>query len=127
MRAMGSDALLAVADSALRQVLMFALEADGWRVYAVSDEATAGGRLSSRRPDLLLLDGKMPMEDGVAAWVERHAPGIPLVVLVSGWEPPPVLSREHVAMLTLPFGRAALRRAIAAACRCPVSKGSPAP
>jgi DNA-binding response OmpR family regulator len=121
---MGSDALLAVADSALRQVLMIALEADGWRVHGVSDAAAAGRRLSSRRPDLLMLDGKMPMEDGVAAWVEQHAGGIPLVVLVSGWEPPPELSRECVALLTLPFGRAELRRAIAAACRCPVSKTS---
>jgi DNA-binding response OmpR family regulator len=124
MHAMVSDALLAVADSALRQVLAIALEADGWRVQTASDGATAGRKLESRKPDLLMLDGKMPVEDGVAAWVERHALGVPLVVLVSGWQPPPVLPRDNATLLPLPFGRDELRRAIAAVCRCVASKTS---
>jgi DNA-binding response OmpR family regulator len=121
---MASDALLAVADDALRQVLEYALEADGWRVQTASDEATAGRKLSSRRPSLLLLDGMMPMDDGAAAWAERHAPGVPLVLLVSAWEPLPELPRDDAVVLPMPFGRADLQRAVTAVCRCTASRSA---
>ena len=54
------------------------------------------------------------------AWMEQHAPGIPLVLRVSAWAELPTLARRNAVVLPMPFGCAELQRAIAAVAATPV-------
>ena len=117
---MAIDVLVAVGDVALREVLQYALELDGYRVRTVADESDARRLLAGPGVDLLLLDGTMPLPGGAVAWVEAHAPAVPLVLLFVGWDARPVLSRRDAALLPMPFGCAELKKAIAAASAAPV-------
>ena len=116
------DVLVVVADEALRAVIEIALTMDGCVVRAVADEATAIGRLADALPAVLLIDGTLSFADDIERWTERYAPYIPLVLLVAAWEEQPRFSRDSVAVLPMPFGRAELRRALAAARRVYVDR-----
>jgi len=117
---MVTDVLLAVADVSLRQVLQYALEVEGFRVRTAADEVTARHALADPRAKLLLLDGTMPLEGGAVAWLEEHAPGIPVVLLVSAWGVRPTLARRNVVVLPMPFGCADLQCAISDVVAAPV-------
>jgi DNA-binding response OmpR family regulator len=108
------DVLIAIADEALRQVLEVALLMDEFLVHTATDEEEAVAALARHPPDLLLLDGTMPLSEGAVAWAERHASATPLVLLVPAWGDQPQLDRSDAVLLPMPFGRTDLRHAIAA-------------
>jgi DNA-binding response OmpR family regulator len=119
---MATDLLLVVADTALREVLQYALQVDGHRVRTAEDQATARHMLADRRAALLVLDGTMPLDGGAVAWAEQHAAGIPLVLLVGAWGESPTLAQRDAVVLPMPFGCAELQRAIAAVCATPARR-----
>ena len=112
---MPAEALLVVADEALRQVLTIALAADGATVRPVADAAAARAALATHAPDLLLLDGTMRLPLAADAWAATYAPDIPLVLLSAGWDDRPSPLRPGVTPLRMPFGLKALRHALAEA------------
>ena len=112
---MPDDVLVVVADEALRAVLEIALTMDGCSVRPAADEATALARLADDLPTVLLIDGTLPFAAEVEDWTAWHAPSIPLVLLVPAWEEEPRLTRDAVAVLSMPFGRDELRHALAVA------------
>jgi DNA-binding NtrC family response regulator len=112
---MAADVLVLVADEALRTVLEITLQMDD---YAVRTAATAEGALDvlvATKPSLLILDATMDLGDSPIQWAARHAADIPLILLVSAWDAPPPLEHPDAVTLPMPFGRAELRRALAAA------------
>jgi DNA-binding response OmpR family regulator len=114
---MARIALIFVADDALREVLALALRADGYCVLLAASDDVARERLALDRPDLLVLDRLMPLPEPAEQWADRQAAGVPLVLLDShGDDPLPLRSPTTVA-LSMPFGRAALRRAVASVIR----------
>ncbi|MDD3449973.1 MAG: response regulator, partial [Gammaproteobacteria bacterium] len=52
-------------EPAVREMLRFVLEQDGFSVQAVEDAETARERINARAPDLLLLDWMLPGASGV--------------------------------------------------------------
>ena len=119
---MPADVLIAIADDALRQVLEAALLMDEFLVHTAADEAETLARLAQHPPDLLLLDATMPLSDDAVAWADRHASETPLVLLVPAWGDQPQLGRPNTVLLPMPFGRADLRRAVAAALGTPADQ-----
>jgi CheY-like chemotaxis protein len=68
------------------EVLVLALEDEGYRVLAAADGERGLERLAEQRPDLVLLDVMMPLMDGPAmadALRRRYGNEIPLVVMSS--------------------------------------------
>lgn len=82
-------AVLVVDDDAeLRQALTELLEAEGYRAPSASDGREALAACDRERPDLILLDLKMPVMDGwqfLAEWESRGAESRCPIVLMSGF------------------------------------------
>jgi len=112
---MPAEILLVVADEALRQVLTIALAGDGATVQPVADAAAARASLATHTPDLLLLDGTMPLPVAIDAWAAKYADGIPLLLLTPGWDDGAPPQRPGVTTLRMPFGLKALRHSVAEA------------
>lgn len=94
-------------DSMLRQLELSILEQAGYAVEEADDGDVAIERLRSRRPDLVLLDIRMPRVDGwgVLEYV-RTMEGPPPVVLVSGMHevlPPGHLNPYVTGYVCKPF------------------------
>jgi hypothetical protein len=104
------SALLALADPALRDVLAIALCLDGIAVQSAADTQVALTLLAAAQPDLIVLDGPaLPEMD--AALTDCA----PMLLLASAWECPAIPDGRDLHVLTMPFDRAALRSAVAAA------------
>jgi two-component system response regulator MprA len=78
--------LLVVNDEpAMRSLLEFALEGEGYEVAGAADGLEAIERLNTLRPSLILLDLLMPRMDGVAFAKELRRrglrPGVPIMIL----------------------------------------------
>ena len=106
------ETLLVVADEALRQVLTIALAGDGSAIQPVADAAAARTALATHAPDLLLLDGTMPLPAAPDVWTATYAPDVPVVMLAPGWDAGAPLQRPGVTVLRMPFGLKALRQAV---------------
>jgi DNA-binding response OmpR family regulator len=109
------DLLLVIADEALRHVIEAALLADGLVVRTAIADLDAVRTLSSEPPDVLILDGTMPLSPNIVAWIDRNVPGLPLILLRATWEDRSPVSRRNTIELPMPFGRKELRQAIAVA------------
>ena len=103
---------MCVADRELREVLGISLTLDGFGVRPAADEAEAARLLADHAPDLLLLDGTMPLSEAPTAWVDRRAPDTPVVILAERMAAMPEPTRPDVGLLHLPFGRAELLRCV---------------
>jgi CheY-like chemotaxis protein len=117
------DVLVVVADEALRAVIEIALTMDGCVVRTAADEASAIDRIADATPAVLLVDGTLPFAEEIEQWTARHAPHTPLMLLVPAWEEQPRFSRNAVAILPMPFGRAELRQALAVARSAHIDSG----
>jgi hypothetical protein len=69
-----------------------------------------------------LLDGTMALSADAVAWADHHAPAVALILLVAAWGDTPSLARSEATVLTMPFGRDELRRAINAVNRSPAGQ-----
>jgi DNA-binding response OmpR family regulator len=107
------EVLLVVADDALRTVLEIALRTDGYSVRPAADVAAAAAALARGAPDLAIVALTTPAAEATAAWLRRHAPATPHLLLV------PALGERQAGgppadrALELPFGLAEFRRALA--------------
>ena len=110
------DTLVAAADDALRTVLELALQADGYRVRAAGTEADALDALATE-PDLVVLEMDAPC--GEAVWLRLLHDGsdTPRVLLVPAWGDRETPDHPAAVILTMPFGREELRRALAEVAR----------
>jgi CheY-like chemotaxis protein len=75
-------------DAELRVALTELLEAEGYRAPAAADGREALDSCDREKPDLILLDLKMPVMDGwqfLAAWETRTAEARCPIVLMSGF------------------------------------------
>jgi CheY-like chemotaxis protein len=73
-------------EDAIRDILSFALEQDGYRVETAEDGAEALEKLERGLPNLILLDMKMPVMDGwtfMQQFRARYGHGAPVVVLTA--------------------------------------------
>jgi hypothetical protein len=111
------DLLLLVADDPLRSVLTVTLTGEGHHVEPVAGEAAARAALASRMPDLLLIDAETVDPTALAAWTDRYAPGVPLVVIAPAWGEQPRLNRPNAVVLPMPFGSEKLLQALTDATR----------
>src|SRR6266550_684803 len=68
----------------LRETLVDALEADGFRVVAAADGREALARFRAERPDLVLLDLMLPELSGIEVTrIIRAESGVPIVMLTA--------------------------------------------
>ena len=116
------DVLVAVADDALRLVVEIALRSDGCTVRTAGSEVETLNALAAVPAHVLLLDAALPGLADPLDWAARHAPAIPLILLVSAVDGWPAPSRADAVLLEMPFGREELRRAVASADRAGHSK-----
>lgn len=72
------------------------LEAEGWEVTSAGSVPEALSILESMTPDLLLIDVKMPVYDGMYLMrkVKERKPGIPIIVM-SGYPTQETISRAE--------------------------------
>lgn len=72
------------------------LEAEGWEVTSAGSVPEALSILESLTPDLLLIDVKMPVYDGMYLMrrVKERKPGIPIIVM-SGYPTQETISRAE--------------------------------
>jgi CheY-like chemotaxis protein len=79
-------------DETIREFVAWALIDEGYNVLSAADGAAALEVLEQERPDLILLDMRMPIMDGQTfadAYRGRPAPRAPFVILTaarSGWD-----------------------------------------
>jgi DNA-binding NtrC family response regulator len=112
---MVQTALVVAADDALRTVLALALQSDGYRVQSAAGNDCARERLAAESPDLLVVDALTPLPAPAAQWAADVAGSRPLLLLVSDREDLPPIGRPNAVALAMPFGRDALRGAVARA------------
>jgi DNA-binding NtrC family response regulator len=110
---MAVDVVVVAADEPLRHVLEVALAMDGFRVRTAMGEADALSELTTRLPDVLLLDATMPLSNNAAAWSGHHAPRTPAVLLESARDVADAQTEPDVIVLPMPFGLRELRLALA--------------
>lgn len=93
--------LVADDEAEIRKVMRAAFEARGYEVEEIDNGFDAIRSVEARRPDLVLLDIRMPTLDGWAALAEiRKLPAAPPVVIVSSVDEinmSPMMIREGVA------------------------------
>jgi two-component system chemotaxis response regulator CheY len=73
-------------DEDIRDVIEIALAGEGYEVQAAPDGAVALSLVGESRPDLILLDMRMPVMDGwefARAYHEMPGPHAPIVVLTA--------------------------------------------
>ncbi|HEY8884380.1 MAG TPA: response regulator [Chloroflexota bacterium] len=73
-------------DPTIRQVIAFALADEGYQVDEASDGQVALDLVEQRRPDIILLDMKMPGVDGwefVRRYRERYGQQPPIIVITA--------------------------------------------
>ena len=71
-------------ETTLRETLVEALEAEGFRVVAAADGREALARFRSERPDLVLLDPMLPELSGIEVCrIIRAESGVPIVMLTA--------------------------------------------
>jgi two-component system response regulator MprA len=101
-------------DPSIREVLISALEDEGYEVRAAPDGAVALELLESWRPDVILLDLMMPNVDGWTFRTRQLAAGmadqVPVIVLSAGYnlQRPSVEGLRATAVMAKPFDLDAL-------------------
>jgi CheY-like chemotaxis protein len=109
-------ALVIEDDRDQRDTLCAVLETAGWTVEVAEDGIAGLGRVPQARPDVILLDLRMPHLDGVGLLEmlrsTEHGKTIP-VVLVTGADVTPEVRARADAVLTKPFDTRELLRVAA--------------
>lgn len=108
-------ALVIEDDWAQRELVRDALEAAGWQVELAEDGIAGLGRIPQVRPDVILLDLRMPHLSGAGLLsMLRSTPGgrTMRVVLTTGTEVPPDVRALADDVLLKPFGPKDLLRAV---------------
>lgn len=98
-----------------RDLMREALEGAGWRVELAEDGIAALGRVPQVRPDLILLDIRMPHLDGVCLlkMLRSTAMGRAVrVILTTGAEVTPEVRALSDGVLAKPFGGEELLRLV---------------
>jgi two-component system response regulator (stage 0 sporulation protein F) len=75
--------LIADDDDDSREMLAFLLEDEGWEVTEVRDGREALETVINERPDLLILDNRMPELTGAEVYQHLQAKGINLAVVLA--------------------------------------------
>ncbi len=72
-------------DVDLREVLKEIFQGRGYRALAASDGVEAQALLAGHRVDLVVLDIRMPRQDGIALLrhIREHDPGLPIIVVTA--------------------------------------------
>ncbi|OUL36607.1 two-component system response regulator [Nostoc sp. T09] len=70
-------------DDDSREMLVFLLEDEGWEVREARDGREALERVVNERPDLLILDNRMPELTGAEVYQHLQAKGINLAVVLA--------------------------------------------
>ncbi|MGV1003314.1 MAG: response regulator transcription factor [Candidatus Nanopelagicales bacterium] len=113
--------LVAVADEAERQALQSWLTGEGYEVLGAGEGTAVLGLAALARPDLVLVDERLPGVPGLTVCRRlRAAPGMLIVVLGGGRaEPDKVRAFEHGAddHVSIPYSRAELGARIRALLR----------
>lgn len=115
--ALARRVVVAEDEALIRMDLTEMLEEEGYEVVgAASDGETAVTMASELRPDLVILDVKMPRLDGIAAAERIAAERIAPVVLLTAFSQRELVERARdagaMAYLVKPFGKADLFPAI---------------
>jgi two-component system, chemotaxis family, chemotaxis protein CheY len=82
----GQRVLIVEDDESIREMLELVLESEGYEVTSASDGAAALALLEQTRPDLILLDMKMPVMDGwefIARYRALTGAVAPVIVLTA--------------------------------------------
>ena len=100
-------------DAALRELITLRLEANGFRVDAVSSGEAALAQLARVRPDAVLTDMQMAGMDGMALFRAIHArdPALPVIVLTAHGTIPDAVAATQQGLfgyLTKPYDAATL-------------------
>lgn len=77
-------------DQSIRELILLALQDEGYRVSTASDGVSALNLLQSTRPDVILLDMSMPVMSGVEfarVYRETDGPHAPIIALTAGRSP----------------------------------------
>ena len=105
-------------DEDIVAVLRFVLESDGYGVVTAGDGRAGLDAVAARRPDLIVLDMKMPVMDGAAfvAELRRRETAPPPIVVVTAADDARKRARDVDAAgwLAKPFDMVDLQRAVAA-------------
>ena len=88
---MADETILVVDDEqALRDMVQFALEREGFAVIGAADTAAARSAIADRRPDLILLDWMLPKMSGIdfarSLRRDEFAADIPIIMLTARGE-----------------------------------------
>lgn len=87
---MSAKVLLVEDDAAIREMVMFALEKEGYEAAAVGDAQAAKIEIADNRPDLILLDWMLPGVSGVelarAIRAEEQNEELPIIMLTARGE-----------------------------------------
>ncbi|MBD2204450.1 response regulator [Calothrix sp. FACHB-1219] len=75
--------LIADDDDDSRKMLAFLLEDEGWEVQEARDGKEALATIINDRPDLLILDNRMPELTGAEVYQQMQAQGINLAVVLA--------------------------------------------
>ncbi|MBD2194608.1 MULTISPECIES: response regulator [Calothrix] len=75
--------LIADDDDDSRKMLAFLLEDEGWEVKEARDGKEALATIVNDRPDLLILDNRMPELTGAEVYQQMQAQGINLAVVLA--------------------------------------------
>jgi CheY-like chemotaxis protein len=107
--------LVADDEEPIRDLLRLALEAEGHSVVLAADGAEALRAASGERPDVILLDLKMPVMDGreFAARYHEAGGGAPIVVITAVQRPREAAELGVCAVVAKPFELDALLDTIA--------------
>jgi len=75
--------LIADDDEDSRMMLSFVLQEEGWEVYEACNGKEALEKVIEEKPDLLILDNRMPELSGVEVYQYLQAEGINIAVVLA--------------------------------------------
>lgn len=106
-------------DAAIRSLLIDVLTDEGWQVHA-AESAEAAWPLARRlRPEIILLDQRLPGMTGAAFWQQLQADpatsGVPVILMSAQRDPAACAACRPAGYLRKPFTLMALFAAVAAA------------
>ena len=93
-------------EQGIRTALNIILQVEGYEVAAATNGREALEKIETDRPDVVLLDLRMPVMDGYQCYerVRSVAPDLPVVFMTAGWKAPTEAERHHAAgCLPKPF------------------------